>query len=206
MENPESHPGPALSLTSDGILREADPDTEAESTPKLWTQADYINQDYMNCDSIEEMIDGMLNMNAPFLGSTPNAVTIHNDAISLLREALIHLSPVVSLNLHVLAYSIFQNYTEIDDNYTLSYWKEKKRGRIADSGVAVKESMEAKMRFLDFMNGEARRLRNTDMENFLLYVKGIVEFMMEMFSSTKNEEVERGYKVGQWRNDPSRGL
>ena len=82
---------------------------QAKTHPKLGTQADYIAADLMNRDNIEYTIQGLEGLCAPNENATSSVLQIHQKTLCILRQALDHSSPVVSLNLECLVEGMFQS-------------------------------------------------------------------------------------------------
>lgn len=189
-ERGEQLPIPEISESptwiSDQDTSEAQPYAQANGTPTLWTQADYLNAGHINRDLLGELIESMLDDKATKPDDTEFAKGMHARAKSQLGEAF-RRTGAPSINLHSLAYGIFANYTAIDDNRTLPRSGGPNRTPVADPGVDAQKSREAKTRFLDFMDAEARILGNKEMENFLLYVEDLVSCMRDVFDSIQKE-------------------
>ncbi len=152
---------------------------QANTIPKLITQAEYIAADIMNRDTIEHIIHDLEGLNAPDENATSSVIQMHQKTISILRQALGHSSPVVSLNLQCLVWGTFQMTSKIDDSNTVKFSGGPNYKRIEDPDVDVEASKAAKLRLVKFMEDETMILGNKDMENFLIWADVLVAWMSD---------------------------
>jgi hypothetical protein len=124
--------------TNDAMSTSNQQADQAKPHPKLITQAEYIAADIMNRDAIEYTIKELEGLSAPCENATSSVLQMHQKTLSILRQALDHSSPVVSLNLECLAEGTFQTQYEIDDSNTIQYSKDHER--IEDPDVDVEAS------------------------------------------------------------------
>jgi hypothetical protein len=205
---------PASASASNGSTNEAMSTSnqqadQATPRPELVTQADYIAADIMNRDWIDNIIDDLEGECAPDENATSAFIQMHQKSISIYRQALGHSSPVVSLNLLSLAQGMEQMVHFIDDSNTIPFSRDPDYKRIKDPDVDVEASKAAKLRLVKFMEDEAMILGNKDMENFLIWASGLVDWMNDSFEMTKEAILEQlsapggieAYEKGQWRED-----
>lgn len=155
----------------------------------VWTQADWLYAVPLNHELIDEFMDDRMPPLLP--NGPPDSDVMLARARAQLGEARGR-TDAGSINLHALAATIFEHRSKINDNRTMPWSGTAHRPMVADQGVDVTRSSQAKIRFLDFMDAESRVLGNKEMENFVLYVMDSVTSMMDVFDSIQQLSQARG--------------